>query len=126
MKRRNRNSFLSEFLFSTEKEVWVERSILCAVVIAVILILQATFSNPVAAAQPACGDRTQIVAALKQHHAETTKAIGVSSEGAVLEVLASAQGSWTLLVSFPDNRTCVIATGEAWEILPVVASGPVA
>jgi hypothetical protein len=126
MQARNRSSFLSEFLFSTEKEVWVQRSILCAVLITVVLLLQAAFPYPVTAGQLACGDRTRIVAELEQHHAEKTKAFGVSSEGAVFEVLSSANGSWTLLVSFPDQETCVIAAGEAWETLPVVASGPTA
>ena len=126
MAKRRRESFLGEFLFSTEKRVWIDRTILCAVLITIVLIFQAMFPNPAAAAQLACGDRMQIVAALEQHHAEKTKAIGISSEGAVFEVLTSAGGSWTLLVSFPDDRTCVIASGKAWETLPVVASGPAA
>ena len=121
MAKREGKSFFREFLFSSETGVWIDRTILC-----VALILQAMFPNPAAAAQLSCGDRAQIVATLEQHYAEKSKAIGVSSEGAVFEVLTSAEGSWTLLVSFADNRTCVIATGEAWEILPVVASGPAA
>ena len=43
--------------------------------------------------------------------------MGLAPNGGVVEVLASENGSWTLLVTMPDGHSCVIAVGENWEAL---------
>jgi hypothetical protein len=77
----------------------------------------ATASKPAEAASKLCGDRDQILERLEQAHEETPQALGLSGDGGVLEVLVSPEGGWTMLVTYPKRPTCVVATGEAWQVL---------
>jgi hypothetical protein len=64
---------------------------------------------------PACGDRHDVLAKLKTEFHETPSAFGLTEEGAVVELMTSDNGSWTLLLSFPGGRSCLIALGNNWE-----------
>ena len=75
-------------------------------------------SQPAEAAQ-LCGERGDILKQLEQAHAETPRALGLTTDGGVIEVLVSPRGGWTILVTYPKRPTCVIAVGEAWETLPI-------
>jgi hypothetical protein len=68
-----------------------------------------------AAAQQVCGPRREIAAQLRQRYHEVAVARGVTANGALLEILAAPGGNWTLIVTAPDGRACVIATGEGWQ-----------
>ncbi len=48
-------------------------------------------------------------------------AMGLVSNGSINEVLASKDGSWTIIVTRPDGMSCVVAAGEAWEGMPELA-----
>lgn len=76
-------------------------------------------SKPAEATQKLCGDRAQILASLQQAHEETPQALGLSVDGGVIEVLVSPEGGWTMLVTYPKRPTCVVAAGEAWQVLQV-------
>ena len=30
--------------------------------------------------------------------------------------MTSESGSWTLVLSFPNGRSCLMATGEGWDL----------
>ena len=77
-------------------------------------------ASPAAATPKLCGDRTQILERLEQRHSETRQALGLSSDGGVIEVLVSPQGGWTILMTYPDKPTCVLAVGQAWQALTLV------
>ena len=81
-----------------------------------------------AAAQSVCGARDDFVDHLAQRHDEAPAAMGLSSNGKMIEVLTnSATGTWTIIVTNADGSACVIAAGEAWQsILPQVAMKPAA
>jgi hypothetical protein len=83
----------------------------------------ALFSSPAAAAR-LCGDRDEILQRLEQRHEETPQALGLSSDGGVLEVLVSPSGGWTILVTYPKRPTCVVAVGEAWQPLQLATGEP--
>jgi hypothetical protein len=74
-------------------------------------------ASPADAATRVCGDRHQILKRLEQKHEEIPKALGLSADGGVLEVLVSPEGGWTMLITYPRRPTCVVATGEAWQML---------
>jgi hypothetical protein len=82
-----------------------------------LLLAGALASPPADAAPKLCGDRGQILEGLAQAHDETPQALGLSGDGGVIEVLVSPEGGWTMLITYPKRPTCVVATGEAWQIL---------
>ena len=71
------------------------------------------------AAQALCGERAHIVDRLDLEFSETPQALGLSEDGALVEVMVSPSGSWTILVTYPQKLTCVVATGDGWESLIV-------
>jgi hypothetical protein len=71
---------------------------------------------PAFAAGQSCGTRAKVVERLSGEFGETRRGIGLNAGNRILEVWASdATGSWTVTVSLPDGRTCLLATGQAWE-----------
>lgn len=75
-------------------------------------------------ANPVCGERTVLIRALSDRYNEAPKSMGLSADGAVVEVLASTAGTWTILITRPDGLACLMASGESWENLPQMAEGP--
>ncbi len=76
-------------------------------------------------AQSVCGDRSTFLESLDASYGEQPIGMGLASNGTMLEIATSGQGSWTILVTRPDGVSCVVATGEAWERLPLqTAIGP--
>jgi hypothetical protein len=75
-----------------------------------------------AAAGPAeavriCGERDALIEQFAMQHDEKPQALGLGADGGVIEVLVSPEGGWTMLVTYPERPTCVVAMGEAWEML---------
>jgi hypothetical protein len=81
-----------------------------------------------ASAQSICGARDDFVQHLAQRHKEAPAAMGLSSNGKMVEVLTNDEtGTWTIIVTNADGSACVIAAGEAWQqILPQMAMKPAA
>lgn len=77
---------------------------------AVILATQAAFSQ-----SPQCGPRDTVAARLAERYGETRRATGLAT-GAVVEIFASTDtGSWTIAVTTPDGRMCLVAAGQGWQ-----------
>jgi hypothetical protein len=87
-----------------------------AVPLAAIALAGALMSPPAEAAA-VCGERGTILKRLEQRHEETPQALGLSADGGVIEVLVAPDGGWTILVTYPKRPTCIIAIGEAWQLL---------
>lgn len=89
----------------------------CAMLATILLSVQAT-------AQPArCGDRTSIISKLSEKYGETPQSIGLGQNNGVVEVFASLEtGTWTILMTLPDGRSCLIAAGEAFETISTPAA----
>jgi hypothetical protein len=84
---------------------------------ALALLCGSVVSQPAEAAPKLCGDHEQILQRLEQAHEETRQALALSGDGGVIEVLVSPEGGWTMLLTYPRRPTCVVGTGEAWEML---------
>ena len=94
-----------------------------AVLAAAALLLAAA---PASAQSVPCTDRSDIVKKLAKAYSETPTAVGVTSDGSLIEVLTSRDGhSWTLILTLPNGMACPVAEGEDWQTMPQVAqSGP--
>jgi hypothetical protein len=84
---------------------------------ALALLCGSVVSQPAEAAPKLCGDHDRILKRLEQAHEETRQALALSGDGGVVEVLVSPEGGWTMLLTYPRRPTCVVAAGEAWEML---------
>jgi len=63
-----------------------------------------------------CADRASVVDRLAVEYGETHQAIGLASAREVVEIFASDEtGSWTITVTGPDGRTCLVAAGTCFE-----------
>jgi hypothetical protein len=65
-------------------------------------------------AEVICLPRAELLLRLKG--AEVAGA-GLRDGEAVLEVWTKASGDWTLVQSYPTGTACILAMGEAWEVV---------
>jgi hypothetical protein len=71
---------------------------------------------PAHAGQPTCGPRDKLVAHLSTKFGETRRGIGLAKKNRIVEVFASEErGTWTVAVTRPDGRMCLLASGTSWE-----------
>ena len=91
-------------------------------IIGALLIGWGAFSSS-AQAQPICGERRAIVATLEKTYSETPVSMGLAGNGAIIEILASPSGTFTIILTRPNGLTCVMAAGESWEDLPKRLAG---
>lgn len=77
-----------------------------------ILATQAGF----AASQ--CGARDTVISTLAEKYGETRRGMGIAANNGMVEVFASdASGSWTITVTLPDGMTCLIASGQSYQVM---------
>jgi len=81
-----------------------------------------------AAAQPThtmvCGAREDIVAQLTTRFGEQVRSIGLAPRNRIVEVFASEEtGSRTITVTSVDGTTCLMASGDYFEILAPTPRG---
>jgi hypothetical protein len=74
-------------------------------------------SLPAQAITP-CGKRTDFLKTLREKFQEEAKAYGIVGKSSVLEVFTSKAGTWTMMVTGAEGRSCIIAAGNSWEELP--------
>jgi hypothetical protein len=59
-----------------------------------------------------------VTALLADRYGETRRALGLAGEAAVMELYASGTtGTWTITMTLPDGRMCLMASGAGYEAL---------
>jgi hypothetical protein len=72
-------------------------------------------------AHPACSSHGEVTKMLNQQFSEVPAALGLQSNGHLLQVFASKDGSsWTIVTTRPDGTSCLVAVGHDWEIMPAL------
>lgn len=67
-------------------------------------------------AAPQCGTRALVLGQLTEKYGETLHGMGMANNNSVMEVYASpSSGSWTITVSLPDGRMCLVASGQGYQ-----------
>jgi hypothetical protein len=97
-----------------------------AVVFAAITVSAPNLAQAQQAQQVPCGERDKIRTKLGKDYAERPVSLGLSSNGTLIEVLASKSGSWTMIYTMPDGASCVVATGQSWEDIKPADGRPAA
>jgi len=78
-------------------------------------------------ASPVCGDRRKVIDSLGAKYSAEPVAVGVTSNGGVIEVLKAPDGqTWAILFTYPSGPSCLVASGEAWQDLEAQLKGPAA
>ncbi|TMJ35662.1 MAG: hypothetical protein E6G89_18195 [Alphaproteobacteria bacterium] len=70
-----------------------------------------------------CGDRAQIIDQLKTKYNETRQAVGLISNNGAAELYVSEKGTWTMLITLENGKSCIIAAGHSWDSAPTLAQG---
>lgn len=77
-------------------------------------------ATPVKAADPkaelTCDSRHNIITDLDRRFDEQRLFRGVTKLGNLVEVFASDEGSWTILVAHPSGFSCVLSAGSLWDL----------
>ena len=83
--------------------------------------------TPAARSQPVlCGERTTVLKQLKLKFGEQRTAFGLTEDGRLVEVFAGPSGSWTILMTAPGGRTCLMTSGGGWREIDTTRDGQVA
>jgi hypothetical protein len=89
------------------------------------LSLGLMFLSTSASAQPQCDKRDKVLGLLADKYKEAPVALGVTNNGGLVEVLSTNEGTtWSIIVTAPDGKSCLVAAGEGWRALEQVALDP--
>ena len=73
---------------------------------------------------PVCDGRKEVLSHLEGKYHENPTALGLATNGGVVELLTAADGkTWTIVITLPNGQTCLVAAGENWESKPRAALG---
>lgn len=93
-----------------------------SVTLGLSLAIAATTAATPALAQSQCDSRDKILATLAKKYSEAPVAVGLTSKGGLVEVLSTGDGdTWTIIMSTPDGKSCLVAAGEGWREKEAVA-----
>ena len=77
----------------------------------------------IAEAAPQCGNHDKIADVLADKFKETRRVMGVVNSTAVMEIFMSPQGTWTMVITDTRGISCITASGEEWQDVPVAVAG---
>ncbi len=81
----------------------------------------ATLAPPVASTQT-CGPRDPLIRKLTKRYQEVSRGFGLSSATQVVEFWVSNRtGTFSVLLTYPNGVTCILATGSNWTESPHLA-----
>lgn len=67
--------------------------------------------------QQYCADRSTVTERLKASFGESFAGGGLRNQQSIVEVrLSKESGTWTILMTLPDGRSCVMASGTNWRV----------
>ena len=72
------------------------------------------FPVPTLAQELPCASRERVLQFVIDQRGETRLATGRAAQAAGIELYAAESGSWTLLLTLPDGRSCLLANGDGF------------
>ena len=72
----------------------------------------------IAHSAPQCDSRETVTTLLADRYGETRRALGIAGQAAVMELFAAdSTGTWSITVTLPDGRMCLMASGSNYEVV---------
>jgi hypothetical protein len=68
--------------------------------------------------QAVCGERSDIIEKLKSGYGEKPASLGLTATGSMIEVFASDNGTFSIIVTRPGGNSCLVAAGNNWLNVP--------
>ena len=88
--------------------------------LAMLLGLRAT-----ASAQTLCSTHEEITDLLDSRYSEAQVAIGIANNGGLIEVFSAGDGAtWTIVMTTPQGKSCVVANGGEWYMIEEINRDP--
>lgn len=85
----------------------------------IVAAIVALIAAGTASAGPLCHPRERMVEALTDF-GESRTAMGVRGPESVMEVWTDREtGSWSVVMTYADGRSCIVAAGEGWDDAPL-------
>lgn len=93
---------------------------------AVMMVLPSVASAASPMAPILCAPRAEMRQKLTQQFAATQIAAGIRDRESVMEVWNSdSTGNWTMVVTYTDGTSCIVAMGQDWfNLAPASAQDP--
>lgn len=83
----------------------------------VLIILAMIFPRP-SKAQANCAPREVVLERLATGYGEERQSVGLGGGGAMVETFANREtGSWTIVATLPNGASCLLASGQAFELV---------
>ncbi len=87
------------------------------ILIALLLLSSPVLAQEIITSVQGCMDRQEAIKNLKEDFSEHRMGLGIDpSVNVVFEIFASKEGTWTIIITFPNGRSCQIASGEGWTV----------
>jgi hypothetical protein len=83
-------------------------------VILLAAIAGSTVIAPSPASAAACAPRDEFAKHLGMNYNEESQGVGVTNDGSLFEIFASATGTWSLLITNGRKISCIVAAGDMW------------
>jgi len=78
-----------------------------------------------ASAMQACTTHEDATKRLATQYDERVVGRGLANAGkAMIELFVSEEGTWTVVVSAPGGKSCILASGDSWHGLPILVGDP--
>ena len=95
-----------------------------ALALVATMVAAPAFADGPAPNGPVCDARKEVLGHLAGKYSENPVALGLATNGGVVELLTANEGkTWTIVITMPNGQTCLVAAGENWESKPRVAMG---
>jgi hypothetical protein len=79
-----------------------------------IALIAACAALPAAAQEMPCESRSVVVELLAQNYGEVQVGYGFDPRGVIIEVFVSEAGTWSLLITDPLGKMCLLTAGTDW------------
>lgn len=88
-----------------------------------LILTAALIASPALAEEIPCQPYESLSSYLAGTFSEAQVALGIDDRGVIISIFVSDAGTWTLVATGPDSRSCVAGFGSDWTVVPAPKKG---